>query len=279
MSASSADDVYDSSIKEIPIIGTIKAIYKRRDLLKLLVARDLTVRYKRSVIGIWWSLLNPLVTSAILYYVFNTVFKAKMAGGTSFAPYLLSGMLISTFFNQALTMAADSVAGGGGVLTKVYVPPPIFALSATISTAVNFFMGLIPLTVVVYISGQTLRVRTPAVLIVALCMVLLTTGLGLLLSVVYIRFDDSRSLVQLALLMLTYMTPIFYPISVLGPHTRAVIELNPLTSFLNVFRDMFGRNATATLGDWLYMSGSSVLLFLLGLFFFNRIWPKTVAML
>ena len=110
-------------------------------------------------------------------------------------------------------------------------------------------------------------------------MVLLTTGLGLLLSVVYIRFDDSRSLVQLGLLMLTYMTPIFYPISVLGPHTRAVIELNPLTSFLNVFRDMFGRNATATLGDWLYMSGSSVILFLLGLYFFNRIWPKTVAML
>ena len=160
MTTSSVDDVYDSSVKEIPIIGTIKAIYKRRDLLKLLVARDLTVRYKRSVIGIWWSLLNPLVTSAILYYVFNTVFKAKMTGGTSFAPYLLSGMLISTFFNQGLTIAADSVAGGGGVLTKVYVPPPIFALSATISTAVNFFMGLIPLTVVVYISGQTLRFRT-----------------------------------------------------------------------------------------------------------------------
>jgi ABC-2 type transport system permease protein len=279
MTTFSSDDVYDSSIKEIPIIGTIKAIYKRRGLLRLLVARDLTVRYKRSILGIWWSLLNPLITSAILYYVFNTIFKAKMASGTSFAPYLLSGMLISTFFNQGLTIAADSVAGGAGVLTKVYVPPPIFALSATISTAVNFFMGLIPLTVVVYISGQTLRVRTPAVIFVALCMILLTTGLGLLLSVVYIRFDDSRSLVQLFLLMLTYMTPIFYPISVLGPHTRDVIVLNPLTSFLNVFRDMFGRNAVATPGDWLYMFGSSIVFFLLGVYFFNRIWPRTVAML
>ncbi|GEM_PF-361730 len=279
MTVSSADDVYDSSIKEVPVIGTIKAIYKRHGLLKLLVARDLTVRYKRSVIGIWWSLLNPLISSAVLYYVFNTVFKARMTGSTSFAPYLLSGMLISTFFNQGLTMAADAVAGGAGVLTKVYVPPPIFALSATISTAVNFFMGLIPLTIVVYASRQSLTLRAPAVLIVVLCMVLLTTGLGLLLSVIYIRFDDSRSLVQLILLLLTYMTPIFYPISVLGPHTRAVIELNPLTSFLNVFRDMFGRNAVATLGDWLYMSGTSVVLFLLGLYFFNRMWPKTVAML
>jgi ABC-2 type transport system permease protein len=279
MTAFSSDEVYDSNVKDTPVIGTIKAVYKRRGLLRLLVARDLTVRYKRSVLGIWWSLLNPIVTSAILYYVFNTVFKAKMASGTSFAPYLLSGMLISTFFNQGLTMAADAVAGGAGVLTKVYVPPPIFALSATISSAVNFFMGLIPLTFVVYISGQTLRVRTPAVIIVALCMILLTTGLGLLISVVYIRFDDSRSLVQLGLLMLTYMTPIFYPISVLGPHTRDVIVLNPLTSFLNVFRDMFGGNAVASLGDWLYMSGSSVVLFLLGLYFFNRIWPKTVAML
>ncbi len=275
----SIDDVYDSSIREIPIIGTLKAIYKRRGLLRLLIARDLTLRYKRSVIGIWWSLLNPLLTSLVLYYVFNTVFKARMASGTSFAPYLLSGMLISTFFNQGLTIAADSIAGGAGVLTKVYVPPPIFALSATISTAVNFFMGLIPLTAIVYVSGQSLRLRTPAVVIVALCMVLLTTGLGLLLSLVYIRFDDSRPLVQLILLMLTYMTPVFYPVSVLGPHTRAVIELNPLTSTLNVFRDMFGRNAVATLGDWLYMSGTSVLIFCLGLYFFNRMWPKTVAML
>ena len=113
--------VYDSSVKQTPVISQLKAIYESRGLLRLLVARDLTVRYKRSVIGIWWSLLNPLFTTAVMFYVFNTVFKSRLPNGQAFLPYLLSGVLLMTLFNQGLTMGADSVATGAGVLTKVYV--------------------------------------------------------------------------------------------------------------------------------------------------------------
>ena len=144
--------IYDSAVKQTPVISQIRAIYESRDLLRLLVNRDLTVRYKRSVIGIWWSLLNPIFTTGVLFYVFNTVFKSRMPDGTSFLPYLLSGVLLMTFFNQGLTMAADSVAGGSGILTKVYVRPEVFAVSATISSAINFCFGLVPLTVVLLIN-------------------------------------------------------------------------------------------------------------------------------
>jgi ABC-type polysaccharide/polyol phosphate export permease len=82
-------EIYDSSVKQTPIISQIKAVYKARTLLKILIIRDLTVRYKRSVIGIWWSLLNPIVTTVVLFYVFNTVFRARMPDGKSFLPYLL----------------------------------------------------------------------------------------------------------------------------------------------------------------------------------------------
>jgi ABC-type polysaccharide/polyol phosphate export permease len=271
--------LYDSAVKEIPVISQLKAIYESRGLLKLLIAKDLTVRYKRSIIGIWWSLLNPLFTTAVMFYVFNTVFKARLPNGYAFLPYLLSGVLVMTLFNQGLTLGADSIAQSAGVLTKVYVRPEVFALSSTISSAINFFIGLIPLTVVLLMSGQTPTWKFPFVFIVVGCMTLFGTGLALLLAIAYINFDDSRSLILIFLMALQYVTPVFYPISVLGPHTKRVILLNPLTSYLEVFRNVFGGNAVATFHEWLIMGGSAISVFLVGFIFFMRQWPKVVAKL
>ena len=105
-------------------------IMKYTQLIRLLVARELTLRYKRSVIGIGWTLLNPVLTSAVLWYVFSFVFASRLPSGQQFAPYLMAGILLNTFFNQSLTQSADSIASNGGVLTKIYVPPQIFAISA-----------------------------------------------------------------------------------------------------------------------------------------------------
>ena len=174
-------------------------------------------------------------------------------------------------------MAADSVAGSAGILTKVYVRPEVFAFSATISSAINFCFGMVPLTAVLLLSGKHPGIKAPLVLVVMACMILLTTGLGLMLAIAYINFDDSRSLIGILLLMLQYMTPVFYPITVLGPHTLAVIKLNPLTSFLIVFRDVFGGNGVADWHMWGYMIASSVAVFIFGFYVFARKWPKVVA--
>ena len=271
--------VYDSSVKKTPIIFQLKAIYESRGLLRLLIARDLTVRYKRSVIGIWWSLLNPLFTTAIMFYVFNTVFKSRLPNGQEFLPYLLAGVLLMGLFNQGMSGGAESIAAGAGILTKVYVRPEIFAISASISSAINFFIGLIPLTFVLFISGENPTWKFPLVLIVVGCMTLFSTGLALLLAIAYVNFDDARSLIAIFLMAIQYMTPVFYPISVLGPHTRRVILLNPLTSYLQVFRDVFGNNATATSHEWLMMGFSALAIFLLGFKVFLNQWPKLVAKL
>ena len=176
-------------------------------------------------------------------------------------------------------MAADSIASGAGVLTKVYVRPEIFAFSATISSAINFLFGLIPLTVVLLIFGKHPGWKTPLILVFMLCMFLFSTGLGLMLAIAYVNFDDSRSLINIFLLALQYMTPVFYPISALGPHTQRVIHINPLTSYLQIFRDVFGGNAVATKHEWLMMGSTSIIVFILGLYVFGRMWPKVVAKL
>ena len=252
---------------------------KYAQLIRLLVGRELTLRYKRSVIGIGWTLLNPMLTSFVLWVVFSFVFASRLPSGQQFAPYLMAGILLNTFFNQGLMQSAESIASNGGVLTKIYVPPQIFAISAALAGLVNFFIGMIPLAIVVFISGQTLAWTLPLVLVVGICLAFLTAGLGLALSIMFIRFDDTRNIVNVFLMILMYFTPVFYPISILSERLQTIISYNPLTSYLDVFRWAFSNNATVTLFDWGYMISTSLISIAIGTYVFKKYWPRTVAML
>ena len=248
-------------------------------LLRLLIQQELTLRYKRSVIGIGWTLLNPMLTSFVLWIVFSFLFVGKLETGQQFAPYLMAGILLNTFFNQGLLQSANSIAANGGVLTKVSVPPRIFAFAAALAAFTNFLISLIPLAAVVYISGQTLAITFPIVLVIGLFMAFLTAGIGLILSVIFIRFEDAKNIVNVLLLILIYLTPIFYPIGILSARMQEIVSLNPLTSFLDAFRWAFSNNATATWRDFLYLALASITTFVIGNLFFKRRWSKTIAML
>jgi ABC-2 type transport system permease protein len=252
---------------------------KHLQLIRLLVGRELTLRYKRSVIGIGWTLLNPMLTSFVLWVVFSFIFAGKLPAGQQFAPYLMAGILLNNFFSQGISISADSIAANTGVLTKIYVPPQIFPISVALAGLVNFFIGMIPLTIVCFISGQHLSWYLPLVVLIGVNLVFLVAGIGLTLSIIYIRFDDAKNMVGVGLMILTYLTPIFYPISILSPRLQKIIVLNPLTSFLDCFRWAFSGNAVCTLSDWIFMTCTSIASILIGIFVFKKYWPRTVAML
>jgi ABC-type polysaccharide/polyol phosphate export permease len=191
----------------------------------------------------------------------------------------MAGIVLNSFFNQGLMISAESIASNSGVLTKIYVPPQIFPISVALAGLVNFFIGLIPLAIVVYISGQSLALTFPLVIIVGFFLALLVAGLGLALSLLFIRFDDTKNIVGVTLLILTYLTPVFYPISILSERMQNIVKLNPLTSYLDCFRWAFSNNAVATLNDWLYMGATGILAILFGTYIFKKFWPRTVAML
>jgi ABC-type polysaccharide/polyol phosphate export permease len=191
----------------------------------------------------------------------------------------MAGIVLNSFFNQGLMISAESIASNSGVLTKIYVPPQIFPISVALAGLVNFFIGLIPLAIVVYISGQSLALTFPLVIIVGFFLALLVAGLGLSLSLLFIRFDDTKNIVGVTLLILTYLTPVFYPISILSERMQNIVKLNPLTSYLDCFRWAFSNNAVATLNDWLYMGATGILAILFGTYMFKKFWPRTVAML
>ena len=248
-------------------------------LLKVLVGRELTLRYKRSVVGIGWTLLNPIVLSFVLWLIFSYVWGSKLQSNQQFAPYIMAGVLLMNFFNQGVTVSAESIMNNASIITKIYVPPQIFPLAVASAAFINFMIGLIPLTLVCIVSGQAISILIPLVFYVGLCMTFLVAGLGLLLSILYIRFDDMRNIVNVALIIITYFTPVFYPLSILSPRISQVISLNPLNSFLENFRWAFSNNANSTYFDWLYMTVFSIFIFVFGKFIFSKFWTKIVAML
>ena len=279
MKFSSISQNYLWWVPPLPYLQYTEALMKHLQLIRLLVGRELTLRYKRSVIGIGWTLLNPMLTSFVLWIVFSFVFAGRLPDGQQYAPYLMAGIVLNSFFNQGLMISAESIASNAGVLTKIYVPPQIFPISVALAGLVNFLIGLIPLAIVVYISGQSLALTFPLVIIVGFFLALLVAGLGLGLSLLFIRFDDTKNIVGVILLILIYLTPIFYPISVLNERMQSIVRLNPLTSYLDCFRWAFSNNAVATMNDWLYMGATGILAILFGTFMFRKFWPRTVAML
>jgi ABC-type polysaccharide/polyol phosphate export permease len=164
-------------------------------------------------------------------------------------------------------------------LTKIYVPPQIFPISVAIAGLVNFFIGLIPLAIVVMVSGQTISWTIPLVIILGLFLSFLVAGIGLALATVVIRFDDTKNIINVFLMILTYLTPIFYPIGILNPQLQRIVNLNPLTSYLDCFRWAFSNNASASIGDWIYVGISGLVAIFIGTQIFNKFWPRTVAML
>jgi len=248
-------------------------------VIKLLVGRELTLRYKRSVIGVGWTLLNPMLTSFVLWVVFSYIFGSKLPGDQQYAPYLFAGILLNNFFSQGLLASAESIASNGTIFTKIYIPPQVFAISSALASFVNFLIGLIPLTIVVYISGTNLSWTFPLTIFIAFLMILLISGLGFMLSITFIRFDDTRNVVNVSLLMLLYLTPVFYPLSALSPRLQQIIGLNPMTSFLDCFRWAFSTNEVASWGDWVYISSVSFVVFYLGVYVFKKYWARTVTML
>jgi ABC-type polysaccharide/polyol phosphate export permease len=191
----------------------------------------------------------------------------------------MAGILMNTFFNQSLTQSADSIASNGGVLTKIYVPPQIFAISSALAGLANFFIGLLPLALVCFVAGQPVAFTAPLVIVVGIALAFLTAGLGLALSILFIRFDDTRNIVNVLLMILMYLTPIFYPVSIMNETMQSIIKWNPLTSYLDIFRWAFSNNASPTLFNWIYMGIWSTFALLLGTYVFKKYWPRTVAML
>jgi ABC-2 type transport system permease protein len=271
--------VYDSDQRRPPFVGEFRNLYAYRGLLRLLVVRDLTLRYKRSLLGVWWTLLNPLLTTAVMYVVFSNVFRFQIPGGVPFVVYLLSGVLVVTFFSQGVNNVGVSLVSSAPILTKVYVPPEVFAVAAAVAAAVNFGISLVPLLAVQLVAGVGVPWTALLVPVPVLALLCLVTGVGLLVATGAIRFPDTLDLVGILVILLGYLTPTFYPLDIVPDGFKLFVQLNPLYSYLVVFRELVYGGPATEWWNWAVMLGTAAGLLALGTYTFSRSWRTTAALL
>lgn len=206
---------------------------KYRPLLYQLVRRDFLSKYKRSALGVLWSILNPLLTMLVMTIVFSTLFRFDIE---NYPVYLLSGQIIFNMFSEITNMCMNSVLGASALMKKVSVPKYIFPLSSAISSLVNFSFSFLALLIVMMVTRAPIHPQMLYSLIAIIYAFVFSTGVGLVLSAAVVFFRDIRYLYGIFLTAVTYFTPLFYPIGIIPDHFRWLISLNPLYHFVECFR-------------------------------------------
>lgn len=219
--------------KENPLV-TVCVVYSRYSfLLKQLVARDFKLKYRRSTLGMAWSVMNPLLTMIVQYVVFSTLFKS---GIPNYPVYLLTGIVFFSFFNEAVNLGMTSIIGNAALIKKVYMPKYIYPISRIITSLVNFALALIPLCLIIIVTKVPVR---PAMLLLVFdiaCFLMFIVGITLLLSTIVTFFQDVLHLWGVVCMMWQYLTPIFYPETIIPERFVGIYRMNPLYQFITFAR-------------------------------------------
>jgi ABC-type polysaccharide/polyol phosphate export permease len=202
-------------------------------LLRNLVHRDITIRYKRSVLGFLWTMLHPLLLALILMMVFSSVFRFAVP---RYELYVLAALLPWNFFSQTTVGSMSSLAWNGVLMKRVRVPKSIFTLSTVLAGLVNLMLAYVPLVLIMLVRGAPIR---PAIAFLPVSLLLLTVftyGVSLTLSALAVYFVDVREMYNVALTAMMYLTPVIYPIGVVPARYRRIFALNPLMYFIEIVR-------------------------------------------
>ena len=211
------------------IVGAILAIYQYKFLISQLVLRDFKSKYKRSILGVFWSFLNPLLTMTVQFLVFSTFFRADTH---NYPVYLLSGVVCFSFFSECTTMCLSSISGNARLITKVYIPKYIFPLARSISSSINLGISLIPLILVCLIMGVPIKPQALLFFYFLLCLIIFSLGVGMFLSALMVFFRDIQFLWTVLIQIWMYATPIFYPAEIIPEQYKFIVRLNPLYHFI-----------------------------------------------
>jgi ABC-2 type transport system permease protein len=212
----------------------MRDIYRHRDLIWYLVQRDLRVRYRRSTLGLLWTMLQPLLMMLILHVVFSHAFRGELYG---YPVYALAGILFWNFFSQSIVASMNSLRGNAAILQKLPVPKAVFPIATVVSGVVNLALAMVPLFAILVFTGHPLTTSLLFLPVSILLAGLFTLGAGLLLSPLAVFFSDVVELVTVVLTLCLYLTPIFYPMSIVPEQFRWLVRFNPIRSILEVFRD------------------------------------------
>jgi ABC-type polysaccharide/polyol phosphate export permease len=254
--------IYDSAKHRSTALEELQAIWKYRHLVVQFTRRDILTRYKRSVLGVAWTMLNPLGTMLILTIVFSTAFGQSQPG---YAVYVLTGLLAWNFFSQSTNAAIVHLVWGGGLLKRIYLPRTVFAVSAIGVALVNITLSFVPLILVMLVVGTPIQWTILFTPIPVLFLAMFSLGLGLFISTVAIYYTDVAEMYQILLTAWFYLTPIIYTPEILPERYRLlIVYLNPMYHLITLFREPIYLGKIPGMGEILICALISLVSLLVG---------------
>jgi lipopolysaccharide transport system permease protein len=238
-----------------------------RDLLRELIARDIKLRYRGSLLGIAWTLLNPLAELLVLLFVFGSVLRVNFP---YFGAYLFTGLLVYGWFQNSLNLATGAIVGNRELVRRPGVPSVILPIVTVASNLVHFILSLPILLGLLILSGIHITSAVLALPVLIAIEFVFIVGLAYPVATIHVWFRDTQHVLRVALQLLFYLTPIFYEVSSVPPPLQPFYRLNPMAPMIDAYR------AVLVLGEWpksasvLYLTLVSVTLLLVGVTWFRR---------
>jgi ABC-type polysaccharide/polyol phosphate export permease len=225
--------VYDSAQRKPIAIEEINTLIRYRDLLALMVSNNLKTRYKRSALGVVWTLLNPLINMAVITLAFSHLFRFTLE---NYPIYILSGLIFWNFFTQSTTNAINNLVWGGALLRRVYVPRTIFSIASVGNGLVNLGLAMLPLIGIVIVLGHPIRLAWLFVPVGILIFAMFALGVSLFVSTLAVYFTDTVDIYQVLIQAWFFLTPIMYSPDILPPEYGWLVKLNPIYTLIELCR-------------------------------------------
>lgn len=240
---------------------------KYQFLFEELVKRDFKRKYKRTVLGMVWSVLSPLLTLFIMRLVFTHFFGA---GINHYTTYLFCGNLVFSYFSEASGQGMTSLMDNAGIFTKVNVPKYLFLLSKNVQTLINFGLTLVAFFVFCVLDQITFTWKLVCLLYPIVCLMLFNVGTGLILSALYVFFRDIEYLWSVFLQLLMYMSAIFYSIDTYSQTVQNIFLLNPIYLFIRYFRKIVIEATIPTVWFHLLMLADVLIVLVIGCVMYKK---------
>jgi len=262
-----SDYIYDSARHANSFITEFTALIRYRELVRQMISRSIKTRYKRSALGVIWTMLNPLLTMTVLTIVFSTLFRFQIE---HYPVYILSGLLAWNFFASTTNLAMGEMLWSGDLLKRIYLPKAIFVVSTTGSGLVNMALSMIPLLAIMLITRTPITTSILILPVSILALTIFAMGVGFLLSTIVVYFQDIMPIYEVILMIGMYATPIIYPPEIVPEQYKIITELNPIYYFVRCFQEPIFKGQIPSMEIWITTFFIAIFTLIVGWYIFTR---------
>lgn len=247
-----------------------KEILRYKELLYIFIWRDIKVRYKQTILGFLWVIFQPSVTTVVFTIFFGNLAKIP-SGNLPYSLFVLIGLVFWSFFSNAVSAASNSMLANEGIIKKVYFPKIILPFSAILISLFDFSITLAILFIFAAFLGFYPHILGVIIIPIAILVISITAvGLGTFLAAVNVKYRDVRYVLPYFIQILLFLTPVIYPLTIVSDRNKYIMALNPMTSVVETVRVVFSRGQFINISLILISLTSSIIIFLLGLWYFKK---------